>query len=362
HSNNDILQQASKSLAQSLENINFVTDVEESFTRGKEEYTIELLPLAHAMGISASDIASALRNSFFGSESIRQQRGQHEVRVRIQLQGAQREGLSDLYNFEIFTPQGEKIPLSKLAQIKRGQSHTTIFRRNGARVYSVDANVVPERNIPQVTSRLESEVFPELRKNYPNIGISYQGRQADTAESMSSLMQGFVLVLIVIYILLAIPLASYIQPIIVMIAIPFGTIGAFIGHIIMGYSLSVISIMGVIALAGVVINNSLVLIDYANKKISKGISPIEAIIQAGTRRFRPIILTTATTFVGLAPMILETSVQARFLIPMAISLGFGILFATLISLLLIPAFFIMLEDTKSLLNSLLQRIIKKEYH
>lgn len=362
HTDNTILGEASQSLANSLRSIDFITEVEESYSSGKEEYTIELLPYAHTLGVSASDIASALRASFFGSESIRQQRGEHEVRVRVVLDNNQRKDLSDLYNFDIFTPKGDKIPLSQLAHLKQGQSHTSIMRRDGARVYSVDANVVPEENIPQVTNKLASEIFPELRKNYPNIGISYQGRQADTAESMGSLMQGFVMVLIVIYVLLAIPLASYLQPIIVMISIPFGAVGAFIGHYLMGYSLSVISIMGIIALAGVVINNSLVLIDYANKKISQNISPTESIILAGVRRFRPIVLTTVTTFVGLAPMILETSIQARFLIPMAISLGFGILFATLISLLLVPAFFVALEDIKNFIAKLLQRETKKEYN
>jgi multidrug efflux pump subunit AcrB len=184
--------------------------------------------------------------------------------------------------------------------------------------------------------------------DYPGLGYSYEGRQSDRKEGLKSLFMGFGFSLMLIYFLLAIPFKSYIQPWVVMGAIPFGIIGAVGGHLIMGYSLSLMSMMGIVALSGVVVNDSLVLVDYSNKQRRKGITSFEAIVAAGQRRFRPIILTTLTTFGGLAPMIFETSRQARFMIPMALALGYGILFATVINLLLVPCFYLMIEDVRSL--------------
>jgi multidrug efflux pump subunit AcrB len=193
---------------------------------------------------------------------------------------------------------------------------------------------------------MKADTLPRLARDYPGLSYDFEGRQADMRESMASLIGGFVIAMIVIYALLAIPFRSYIQPVIVMAAIPFGLVGAVIGHIIMGYSLSIISMMGLVALAGVVVNDSLVMIVYANNLRRQGTPAIDAIQQAGIRRFRPILLTTITTFGGLAPMIFETSRQARFMIPMAISLGYGILFATLITLLLVPSLYLIIEDVR----------------
>ncbi|MBW2737421.1 MAG: efflux RND transporter permease subunit, partial [Deltaproteobacteria bacterium] len=226
-----------------------------------------------------------------------------------------------------------------------------INRRNGQRIVTVTADVSPRSQAGQILDSIKAEILPELQRKYPGLAHSFEGRQADQKESMQSLFRGLLMVMIVIYAMLAVPLNSYIQPLIIMIAIPFGIVGALIGHLIMGYGLSILSMFGVVALSGVVVNDSLVLIDFANRRRRAGMAPPEAIHASGLHRFRPIILTTLTTFGGLAPMIFETSRQARFLIPMALSLGFGVVFATLITLILVPSFYMVIEDIKGLLKA-----------
>jgi multidrug efflux pump subunit AcrB len=214
----------------------------------------------------------------------------------------------------------------------------------------VEADVRPRSKAGEISQSLKSETLPALQKKYPGLIYGFEGRQADRRESMQSLMQGLLVALVVIFALLAVPLNSYVQPVIIMVAIPFGIVGAVIGHLIMGYSLSVLSMFGVVALSGVVVNDSLVLIDFANRKERAGMNRRDAIHQAGIHRFRPIILTTLTTFGGLSPMIFETSRQARFLIPMAISLGYGILFATVITLVLVPSLYLIIEDIRQFIR------------
>jgi multidrug efflux pump subunit AcrB len=209
----------------------------------------------------------------------------------------------------------------------------------------VTANVIPQSRANEILNALVAESLPALIEKYPGLSYSFEGRQADMRESMASLVQGLFMALLVIYGLLAVPFRSYAQPLIIMVSIPFGIVGAVIGHILMGYSLSLMSLFGIVALSGVVVNGSLVLIDFANRERKEnGVNAHDAVLTAGMARFRPIILTTFTTFGGLAPMIFETSRQARFLIPMAISLGFGIVFATLITLVLVPALYMVVVD------------------
>ncbi|RMD82036.1 MAG: efflux RND transporter permease subunit, partial [Lentisphaerae bacterium] len=209
---------------------------------------------------------------------------------------------------------------------------------------SVDADVIPRAKAQSIANKLAETVFPKLKQEFPGLSMSFEGRQADMRDSVKSLNKGLILALLSIYALLAIPFRSYFQPLIIMTAIPFGIVGAIIGHILMGYDLSLISLFGLVALTGVVVNDSLVLIDFANQRIAKGIPLIQAVQEAGVARFRAILLTTLTTFGGLMPIIFETERQARFLIPMAISLGFGILFSTFITLLFIPILYVILED------------------
>ena len=351
HSNPTLLENASKELAEHLKTFSIAKDIDDGISTGKRQIDFELLPLGQKLGLSAYEIARQVRYATYGKEAIREQQGRNEVKIMVKQQEEERTHVSDIENLSIKTPAGGFVRLGDVAMSIEGNAYRKIFRREGKRVIDVTANVEPERNTPQIISSLDSEFIPILEQRYPELEISYQGRQADTKESSKSLMSSFVLVLAVLYIMLAIPFASYTQPLIIMLAIPFGIVGAFLGHMLMGYSLSMVSIMGVVALCGVVVNDTLVMVDYANKMRKEGNKAYEAIILAATRRFRPILLTTATTFGGLAPMIYETSIQAKFMIPMAISLGYGILFSTVISLVFVPAIYMMLEDVHGLFEA-----------
>ena len=243
-------------------------------------------------------------------------------------------------------PGGGEARLAEVARLSVGQAYEEIERLDGRRIMEVTANVDPQDAVQRISADLDAGVLASLRADIPGLETGFGGRQQDQADQLASFATTVPLALFLIYALLAIPLRSYIQPAIVMLAIPFGLVGAILGHAVMGYSLSIISMMGVIALAGVVVNGALVLIDYANRKRREGMGAFEAAHTAGVRRFRPILLTTLTTFGGLAPMIFETSMQARFLIPMALSLGFGILFATAILLILTPCAYMVVEDVR----------------
>jgi multidrug efflux pump subunit AcrB len=289
-------------------------------------------------------VARQVRHAYYGAEVLRQQRGRNEVKVMVRLPRAERTSEYNLEQMILRTPAGTEIPLREAVTLKRGRAYTTIDRRNGRRVVTVTADVRPRSKTDQVMTALKAETLPVLERQYPGLAYSFEGRQAERRESMSSLLRGLLMALVVIYAMLAVPFNSFLQPMIIMMCIPFGIVGAVMGHLIMGYSLSVMSMFGVVALSGVVINDSLVLMDLANRKRSSGLNDFEAIHDAGIHRFRPIMLTTLTTFGGLSPMIFETSRQARFLIPMALSLGFGILFATVITLVLVPSFYLVTED------------------
>lgn len=340
-----VLDAASEKLAVLLSDFPNVKDIDDGYTPGKEQLNFRIKPEGQSLGLTGQDIARQVRNSFYGAEALRQQRGRNEIRVRVKLPKEQRSSEHDIEQLLVRTPSGKDVPLMQVAEVERGRSYTSINRRNGRRTVTVTANVEPIDDTSQVKTTLETDILPQLMKDYPGLSYGWEGRQADMAEGMQSLLMGFIFALLAIYAMLAIPFKSYFQPAIVMVAIPFGIIGAVLGHLLMGYSLSMMSMMGIVALSGVVVNDSLVLIEYANTiRKEKNLSAFEAIHQAGIRRFRPIMLTTLTTFGGLAPMIFETSRQARFMIPMAISLGFGILFSTVITLILVPCLYMMLED------------------
>jgi len=350
HRDEDKLDKASAALAQALEQFPNVKDVDDGFSPGKQQLNFKMLPAGRSLGLTAREVARQVRNAFFGAEALRQQRGRNEVKVYVRLPKAQRSSEYDVEQLLIRTADGGEVPLRQVAQVTRGRAYTSIERRDGRRAVSVTADVVPPKAATQILASIKADVLPQLVRDYPGLSYSFEGRQADMRDSVASLVDGFLIALLVIYVLLAIPFRSYVQPAIVMAAIPFGFVGAVLGHIIMGYSLSIISMMGLVALAGVVVNDSLVLVDYANRLRAGGRSAFSAIHDAGVRRFRPILLTTLTTFGGLAPMIFETSRQARFMIPMAISLGYGILFATLITLFLVPSLYLVLEDLKARLT------------
>ena len=344
HRDTDVLALASSALAGKLEEFANVKDIDDGFTPGKEQLDFRIKPSGESLGLTTREVARQVRNAFSGAEALRQQRGRNEVTVRVRLPQLDRSSEYSIENLMIRTPAGTFVPLFEIAEVKRGRAYTTINRREARRTVTVTADVEPIDQTSQILATLNSDILPALALDYPGLTYSYQGRQASMAESTGGLFKGFLLAMFAIYFLLAIPFRSYSQPLIVMLAIPFGIVGATLGHLVMGYSLSLMSLMGIVALSGVVVNDSLVLIDYANHQRAEGATAHAAVCAAGTRRFRPIILTTLTTFGGLAPMIFETSRQARFLIPMALSLGYGILFATVITLLLVPCLYLLVDD------------------
>lgn len=348
HRDMKVLEKASTELAEELTKFPNVTDIDDGFSAGKEQLNFTVKPEGKSMGLTADGIARQVRSSFYGAEAIRQQRGRNEIKIMVRLPKDERSSEQNVEGLMVRTPAGKEVPLREVANCTRGRSYTSINRRNGRTIVNVTADVNPQSKAGEVINSLIANELPELMKKYPGLNYSFEGKQADMRDSLGSLKSGFVIALMVIYAMLAIPFRSYIQPLIIMVSIPFGIVGAIIGHLLLGYTLSIVSMLGIVALAGVVINDSLVLIELANKlrKDNAVLDAAEAIHAAAIGRFRAIMLTTLTTFFGLAPMICEQSRQARFLIPMAISLGFGILFATFITLILVPSLYMMVEDIR----------------
>ena len=345
-----ILQRAGEDLAAELARFANVRDVNDGFQPGKPQFDFSLRDEARRLGLTSREIASQVRAAFFGAEALRQQRGRDELKVMVRLPGAERRTLHTLEELWVRAPSGGELPLREAADLHPGRAYTEIQRRDGRRVINVEADVMPRNESPPILAALKGDILDRLVERHPGLQYSFEGRQADLAEAMQSLRTGLIGALLLVYILLAVPFRSYLQPLIVMVSIPFGIVGAVWGHVALGYTLTIISIFGILALAGVVVNSSLVLIEFTNRLQAEGMSPRQAVHEAAVHRFRPIVLTAATTFGGLAPMIFETSRQARFLIPMAISLGFGVLFATLISLILVPALYVMVEDVRDWLR------------
>lgn len=345
HRDAGTLDAAGERVAAALQNFANIKDVDDGVQLGKVQFDFTVKPEAQALGLDARSIAQQIRHSFYGAEALRQLRGRNEVKTMVRLPESQRASEFDIENLVLLTPQGGEIPILDAVDIERGRAFTVIDRNNGRRVIEVTAETTSDGDVGPIMNDLEATVMPALMQDFPGLSWKFEGRQADMAESMQTLVIGLLMALFCIFALLAIPFNNYYQPLVIMCCIPFGIVGAVIGHVIMGYNLSLMSLFGVVALSGVVVNDSLVLIDFANRRQrDEGASPAIAIQQAGIARFRAILLTTLTTFGGLAPMILETSRQARFMIPMAISLGFGILFATIIVLVLVPCFYLILED------------------
>ena len=321
-----------------------VFDVSDTYNVGKEEVSINLLPAAKNYGVSMAMVATQVRQAFYGLEVQTVQRGRNELKVILQYPKKERSSISDLENMMILTPQGSTIPVRQIAELSLGEGLSSIERKDRRRSINVTADVdLSIANANEVIGSLTSTVLPKILKKYDSISFSLEGEQQEQGENLKSLGKNFILAMIVVYMLLAIPFKSYFQPLVVMSSIPFGITGAVVGHIIMGMNLSVLSMMGIVALTGVVVNDSLVMVDFINRYRSEGNTIKRAVLEAGPRRFRPIFLTSLTTFVGLVPLILEKSTQAKFIIPMAVSLSFGVLFATAITLLLVPVSYITLE-------------------
>ncbi|MCG6944505.1 MAG: efflux RND transporter permease subunit [Deltaproteobacteria bacterium] len=346
-----VLERASAELAEALAFYPEAVDIDDGFSPGKHQLDFQITPEGRSLGLTSQEVARQVRHAYYGAEALRQQRGRNEIKVMVRLPRDERTSEYNLEEMILRTPAGSEIPLREAVNVKRGRAYTTIDRRDGRRIVTVTADVRPRSKTGLILGSVKSEILPDLQRKYPGLTYSFEGRQADRRDSTQSLLRGLMMAMIVIYAMLAVPFNSYVQPLIIMLSIPFGIVGAVIGHLLMGYSLSVMSLFGVVALSGVVVNDSLVLIDFANRKQKAGLGKHQAVHEAGIHRFRPILLTSLTTFGGLAPMIFETSRQARFLIPMAVSLGFGIIFATLITLLLVPCFYLVVEDITRLFRA-----------
>jgi multidrug efflux pump subunit AcrB len=345
HTDFTVLEEVAEKVKAALAAYPGVADIEDTYNRGKQELKLHLSAEARTLGITETDLARQVRGAFYGAEALRLQIGRNEVKVMVRYPEADRKNLWDLNAMRIRAPGGGEIPLAQAAVIEEGRGYSEINRTDRKRVINVSASVESKQaNANEILTALEAELFPQLQRDYPGLTFEKAGEQKEQKESIASMGEGFLLALLVIYALLAIPFKSYAQPLLIMAAIPFGFVGAVLGHLLMGYQISILSIFGLVALSGVVVNDSLLLIDAINKNRAAGQGIAQAAISAGQRRFRPILLTSLTTFFGLMPMILETSVQAKFLIPMAISLGFGILFATGITLVLVPSLYVILED------------------
>lgn len=351
--NLDRLAEATEFVKEGLAGYSGVIDISDSNRAGKDELRFEkLTPAGRAMGFRLEDVASQVRDAFYGNEVQRLQRGRDEVKVMVRFPKDARRTLESLETMKIRTSEGDEVPLQQVVELKPGRGPAVINRTDRQRSIKITADVEPGVNANEVVTGFTKKILEEIPQRFPGVRFAFEGEQKDQNDSVREIGLGFLASLVGMYVLIAIPLRSYLQPLIIMTAIPFGLVGAIWGHALLGMNLSIMSMCGLVALAGVVVNDSLVMVDYVNRHRDESATIREAAIAAGGRRFRAILLTSLTTFVGIMPMMLETDVQARFLIPMAVSLAFGILFATFITLFLVPGVYLILEDVKNLAGKL----------
>ena len=347
HQDFDTLLLASEKLKFILRDYAGVSDIADDFEPGKAELRLSLKDTGRTLGLTLSDLARQVRQGFYGDEAQRIQRGRDDIRVMVRYPKQHRKSLADVETMRIRLPDGAEIPFRTVAEIEYGRGYAAIKRIDRRRVVSVSADIDEAvANAGEINAELNASILPDLAAELPGLQFRFGGEQRARNESLGSLWVNFSIALLAIYGLLAVQFRSYAQPAIVMSAIPFGLVGATWGHLAMGYNLSILSMFGIVALAGVVVNDSLIMIDLINRERAEGVSLSQILRDCATRRFRPIMLTTLTTFCGLLPMIAERSMQARFLIPMAISLAFGVVFATAITLVLVPSLYMILEDAK----------------
>lgn len=338
HPDDDVLLAAAYELVERMEAVEGVSEIGSTAQPGKRQIEFALTAAGTAAGLTVDDLARSVRRSYFGEEVQRFQRDGEEVEVFIRFPEEDRRSLADLARLRIPLPSGEEVALTSVASIEETRSFVTIDRVDGQRVITISADVDEAVTTPNaVTDLLQTGVLAHLKTDIPRLRVSSEGQARSQAEEMAGLAQNFLIAMLLIYALIASVLRSYVQPLVIMAIIPFGLVGAVLGHMLLGYDLSFLSLFGVVALSGVIINDSIVLIDYFNALEKQGGDRLDNIVEAVKRRFRPILITTLTTFIGLIPMISETSIQAQFLIPMALSIAFGILFSSLLILLLVPA-------------------------
>ena len=349
------LRGAASELREALATYSGVYDVSDSFRAGKREVRLAIRPEGEALGLTQRDLGRQVRQAFYGEEAQRVQRAREEVKVMVRYGEDERSSLAGLEEMRVRLPDGTGVPLFEVADLVFGRGFSTIERTDRRRTLHVTAEVDGSvASAGEVLADVKQRVLPEIGARYPGLSWSLEGEQREQRDTLVGLLRGLVVALLVIYGLMAIPFRSYLQPLIVMTAVPFGMVGAIGGHVITGLSMNVLSLCGLLALAGVVVNDNLVLIDFINRYCAKGGDLVVAVRRAGKARFRPILLTSLTTFAGLTPLMLESSVQALFLIPMAVSLAFGVMFSTLVTLVLTPSLYLILED----LRALVRRVVR----
>ncbi|MDP6115974.1 MAG: efflux RND transporter permease subunit, partial [Planctomycetota bacterium] len=343
----DVLQEITDRVKQKLGEYDEVFDITDSFQDGKEEIQLRMKPEAELLGLSPTILGRQVRQAFFGAEAQRIQRGREDIRVMVRYPLSERRSIGSLEKMKIRAPDGTEVPFGDVADAEMGQGFASIRRIDRMRAISVTADFNKKTgNITAVNEELR--LFMDgLISEYRGVSYFLEGEAKEERQSFGALQWGLLFLVFVIYALLAIPFKSYLQPLIVMSVIPFGLMGAIIGHMIMRMNLSMMSIFGCLALVGVVVNDSLVMVDFVNRKRAEGLSLLESVRLAGVARFRAILLTSLTTFAGLMPLLFEKSTQAQFLIPMAVSLGFGVLFATFVTLLMVPVNYLILDDITS---------------
>ncbi len=345
--NMDELREASGRLKAKLGAFAGVFQIEDDFRPGKRELRTRLKPEARNLGLNDEDLGRQLRQGFYGDEVLRLQRGRDDLKVWIRYPRDERRSLADVERIRIRTSEGDEVPLASVAEVSLEQGYATIHRQDGSRRIVVIADVdTTQANAREIVTYLESTFLGDLTRDYPGMYATIEGQNRETAKSLGSLKVGFPIAMLGIFLILATIFHSYIQPIVIMITIPFGLIGATFGHMVMGFDLTMLSMFGMVALSGIVVNDAIVLIVCINERVAGGIPLFQALCEGGARRFRAIVLTTLTTSFGLAPLILEKSMQAQFLIPMAISIAFGVAFASLLTLILIPCLLLILSDAR----------------
>ena len=345
----DALRDAAVDVKQRLLEYAGVTEVTDSFRAGKEEVKLGIKPAAEALGLTLQDLGRQVRQAFYGEEAQRIQRGRDDVRVMVRYPRDERRSLGDLENMRIRIPGGGEVPFSQVALVEPGRGFASIRRIDRRRAVNVTAAVdAAVTSSGEVIADLNTRILPEVLARYPSVSYTFQGAMSEQRDAIAGLQRGFGIALLMIFALLAVPLKSYVQPLIIMSAIPFGLVGAVWGHVLLGIEFSMTSMFGLVALSGVVVNDSLIMVDFINRKRELFDDLGVAVREAGVNRFRPILLTSLTTFFGLMPLMLNKSFDAAFMVPMAVSLAFGVLFATFITLILVPTAYIILEDIRQL--------------
>ncbi len=340
HPDPERLAQIADSVVDGLRGVGGVYDIRSDHTPGIPEIQLELRPEARTLGLTLEELAGQTRAAFFGAEAVRVQRGREEVRVYVRLPADERNSITDVEGYLLRTPSGAEVPVTSVASLNPGVSPPAVRRRDGQRVVTVTADVDPTViSGGEANSILADSILADLTAVYPDLTYTFGGEQQEQLESLGALYRGFAIALLMIFVLLAIPLRSYTKPFIIMAVLPFGFIGVILGHWVLGVALSAVSFMGIFGLSGVAVNDSLVMIDFIDQKLRESVPVRTAIIEGAKGRFRPIMLTSVTTFLGFTPLILERSIQAQFLIPFAASLGFGILFTTAILMMVVPALY-----------------------